>query len=261
MTAKKNPVAQDNKGAQANVSPEKKETPKEVDTDIIKQMFEQNKVIMAKLDHFEKENKELKAAIASKPKTTEVTHDEAVIDDYLETPVVFFCYNFSFSIHGYINRGKEHLAPNGPVRFKLLHRYPLGTGAQAKFHSVAGVKIHSRKELEFLRNHPGFGYRFHEKVEGVARIDTMLADILTREAMRVNAMSDHSILEACINENIPRTTDITQMRKQLISKRADTAQGKINSTMKHRADQAIEQAKNANSIMATGKPEKIDMVG
>jgi hypothetical protein len=108
------------------------------------------------------------------------SHDEQIIDDYMDTPAVFFCYSSNFSLPSYKLRGKTVKAPDGNIRFKLLHRYKLGDGAQAKIHAVSAVKVHSLKERDYLRNFPGFGYKIHEKDEGPSRIDTQLADFLTK---------------------------------------------------------------------------------
>lgn len=263
-TKKKKPA--ENKAADpATVSPDKKESA--ADSKMMAQVMKALEETNKKLDALQKDNdkkeketevlrEEIKK-LKSKPAGSN-DHDQEVIDDYMDVPVVFFCYSFAFSLPSYKRRGRTVKAPNENIRFKLLHRYKLGEGAQAKIHAVSAVKIHSKADLKYLREFPGYGYKIHEKDEGPARIDTMLADFLTKEASRVNNLNDHAMITACQTENIPANTDLSLMRRQLIQKRAENAMANFTKQRKVEEEKAVKMAVNAQNIARGTEPAFYD---
>lgn len=264
---------EEKKSGQAKVSPEEKtasETKSDkVDSKILEQMAKAQGEIMAKLEALEKEREQDKKEkealkeeikkIKSKPAGLD-SHDEDIVDDYLDIPVVFFNHSFEFSLPSYVLRGRTYLAPHKKLRFKLLHRYKLGDGSQAKVHAVCAYKCQSRKELEYLRNFPGYGYMIHEKLDSTKNVDTMYAEILTKEAARINAMDDRSMINACQNDGIPVGTDLALMRKQLITKRANTVKANYDNMFKKDGEKAIKMADNFKRIAEGREIENFDKI-
>jgi len=250
------------------VSPDaKKEESKSIDTSVLDKVLKAFEETNKKLEAFQKQSDDKDKETAAlreeilKLKSKSAgsnNHDEEIVDDYLEVPVVLFCYRFAFSLPSYKYRGKTYKAPNGNIHFKLLHRYKLGDGAQAKVHAVSAVKVQSRADLEYLRTFPGYGYMIHEKDQGPERIDTMMADFLTKEASRINGMTEHSMIQMCQSEGIGVTTDLAQMKRELITKRATNAMNNYSKLMKAEGEKAARMATNAKNIQSGLEPKYID---
>jgi len=152
-----------------------------------------------------------------------------VLDDYLETPAIFFCFSQQFNIHADMRKGRESLPPLDFVKFKPLYRYYRKNTKGVDVISVSQCLIRSREQAEWLREHTQFGIKFFENINDAQSVDTTLAEKMAEQSGRVGRMSDLQVIEKCNFAEIPVHTDLVKLRKELIQK---LAQDDINKSSK-----------------------------
>lgn len=141
---------------------------------------------------------------------------QSIQDDWLDTPVVFFAYSFNFSIHGDKKRGEETRPPHGAVKFKPLIRTKRKKGKQTEVVSVSSVKIQSKSEVEYLRNHSQYNIAFYENMESALNIDSMWAQKMIEAQQSISRLSDMQMIQRAKSEGIAITDKPELMRRQLV---------------------------------------------
>ena len=150
----------------------------------------------------------------------ELTEDESYMkeieDDWLDQPVVFFAYSFNFSIHGDKKRGELTTPPHGAVKFKPLIRTKRKKGKQTEVVSVSSVKVQSKAEVEYLRNHSQYNIAFYENMESALNVDSMWAQKMIEAQQSISRLSDMQMIQRAKAEGIPVTDKPEAMRRQLV---------------------------------------------
>lgn len=161
-----------------------------------------------------------KNQIAKSSSPVELTEDENYMkemeDDWLEQPVVFFAYSFNFSIHGDKKRGELTKPPHGAVKFKPLIRTKRKKGKQTEVVSVSSVKVQSRAEVEYLRNHSQYNIAFYENMESALNVDSMWAQKMVEAQQSISRLSDMQMIQRAKAEGIAITDKPEAMRRQLV---------------------------------------------
>jgi len=171
-------------------------------------VLEQNKQLLAKTSQ-----------VSSK--TSGGAYVDNLIDDYVEEPVIFFGFTCGLGIWGDKVMGKETLPPNGPIQFKLIVRSKRFTHKGVQVVSVSHFASHSKREIEYLRNHSKFGIQFFENKEDVKSMDYNLATKLAESSNIVNSLSDIQMIARCKSEGINISNDPKLMRMELTKRLAD----------------------------------------
>jgi hypothetical protein len=160
----------------------------------------------------------------------EKSYTQELLDDYLETPVVFFAYSSDFFLGGDFRNGREVIPPlrdekiegrTGVIRFEQVIRQIRRTErSSAKVICVSVYKCFSKKELEFLENHSLFGVRFFREMDSSKNVDSRWATKLTEANASIARLSEHRLIEVCEQNGIPKSKDVNMMRRKLIDKLA-----------------------------------------
>jgi len=152
---------------------------------------------------------------------SDLKRGEDLIDDWLETPVTFFSYSFTYSLFSDMRQGKESIPPNGMIKFKTLIRRIVKSDRGVTTTSVCVAKSNSRAEVEWLRSSPLFGITFQESISGTTTMDASMAQVLIASNQEVNKLNDYDVITKCRAYNLPILTDVQVMRKNLTQHLAD----------------------------------------
>lgn len=149
-------------------------------------------------------------------------------DDVLDEPKIYFTYSNGKTLYSYTNVRTRRVVdlPYGverPIKFKKIYAYRKTdrTSKGDKVHTVARYVTYSKKEDEFLRNHPYFNISIFESMGDAEAIDSSFATILESVRMQVSKMSNHNVLDRARNLGIAIQEDPSEMRKSLIHKLAE----------------------------------------
>ena len=149
-------------------------------------------------------------------------------DDVLDEPKIYFTYSNGKTLYSYTNVRTRRVVdlPYGverPIKFKKIYAYRKTdrTSKGDKVHTVARYVTYSKKEDEFLRNHPYFNISIFESMGDAEAIDSSFATILESVRMQVSKMSNHNVLDRARGLGIAIQEDPSEMRKSLIHKLAE----------------------------------------
>lgn len=156
---------------------------------------------------------------------------EELEDDWLDEPVIFFAFSMRYSIHSDRRKGQEVLPPFRPIKFTPLirHKRP-GRGKEVEVVSVSSVKVQSKKEVEYLRNHSLFGIYFYENMENAMNVDSSWAHKMVEAQRSLARLSDMQIVARAKQEGISVSQSPEKMRRELseiLAKRAQDQHEKI----------------------------------
>lgn len=139
-----------------------------------------------------------------------------VTDDWLEQPVVFFCFSSWHGIYSDRRRGRDVLPPNGAIKFESLYRWKKRHGNTWKVISVSQFTSRSAEEVQWLENHSGFGFGFFKDIEDAKNINATFAQKQLEQHGIVSRMSDHAVIERAGGEGIAiKSADIDSLRREL----------------------------------------------
>ena len=149
------------------------------------------------------------------------TRFEASIDreDYLDKPVRFFTYRNYFSIHSETRYSHEVKTPYGrPIIFKNISGHVTGGSTKSGKQTVqiAAADIYTKKELAWMKASPMFNVVFFEKVAGIDTIDPYKASQLAQALTEISGLSEFNMMQKAMSAGISPSTDVEEMRKQLI---------------------------------------------
>jgi len=193
----------------------------------------------------------IKEMSAKVPAATAVVAEE---DDYDPIGAKFFAHSHFRIIFGYKRNGKEVLPPYEPI--KLNHaaswtKSQMGT-RETRTVQICMVELHSKKEIEFMRNFPQYNQTVFETLNDAKDVDVFLTDYVNLITPEVVKMDQHQLVQRAQNMGIPVSTNVDDMKRQLIYKMAyqkleadkrkfvGTASAGIELT-----DKVVEQAMNA----------------
>lgn len=141
------------------------------------------------------------------------------MEDFLDTPKTFFSYKFIYTIYDDFRYGTAIKTPYGrPIKFHPIYRYQKkgSTIRDTKVITVSMSKVHSKKEVKWLREHSKFNISFFETTKDAERVDDMFADKLSEAANLVNGMNQAAVIKRAQIEKLEITSDLEEMRRKLI---------------------------------------------
>jgi len=152
----------------------------------------------------------------------EVDEDEYdLIEDYLETPAVFFCFSDKFNIHADIRKGRESLPPLDFIKFKPLYRYHKKHAKGVDVVAVSQCLVRSKAQAAWLREHSYFSIKFFENINDAKSVNTMLAEKMASYTSMVSRLSDLAVIQKAQLLKLHIHADVQQLRKEVIQKMAE----------------------------------------
>jgi hypothetical protein len=170
------------------------------------------------MNKFQNQISRLKTKSAQSELDEDLAYVADLEEDYLEKPVVFFAFSFNFAIHGDKKRGVLSEPPHGPVNFKPIIRTKRKRGKETQIISVSSVKVHSKKEAEYLRGHSQFGIAFYENMESAMNVDAVWANKMVEAQQSITRLSDVQVIARSKQEGISVSQSPEDMRRQLVEK-------------------------------------------
>tara|TARA_R110002020_G_scaffold220785_1_gene428732 strand:+ start:12644 stop:13462 length:819 start_codon:yes stop_codon:yes gene_type:complete len=196
------------------------------------------------------------------------SEEEIDVEDYLETPAMFYCYSFSHICIGDTRFGHSVNTPyKRPVRFKPLYRYkkPGTSRYNEEIVSMSCCIVRSKKEADWIRNHTLYGIRYFENTKDVQTIDRVFADRLVEMSNMLNGMSQFEVIERAKQEGVEVNADVDDVRKRLSYNLAEKAMKSVK-TKTHHKIAAADESFNPNNpdsikevLLNDGELDKVPM--
>jgi len=213
--------------------------------------MQQQKAEIARLNALiEEKAKEHKAIGSVETDVDILPPGEFTNDDLLETPVAYFTYSESKTLFGYTDSRTRQLVdlPYGnerPIRFKKVYAYRKSsrTGKGDQVHKVARYVCYSKKEKQFLENHPYYEVSIFPSMESAEKIDPTFASKLEDARNQVNSMSIHAVADRSKLLGLDLVEDPNELRRNLIHHLAD-ANRKLDSKISREAIEAMHAARD-----------------
>jgi len=175
------------------------------------------------LNKFSSQINKLKTAEAQKELDADLAYVQDLQDDWLEQPVVFFAFSMNFSIHGDRKRGVENLPPHGAIKFKPLVRTKRKRSRDVQVISVSSIKVNSKLEVDYLRNHSQYGIAFFENMTSAMAVDSTWAQKMMEAQQSITRLSDMQVIARIQQEGLSVTNSPEAMRRQLVEITAERA--------------------------------------
>jgi hypothetical protein len=175
------------------------------------------------LNKFSSQINKLKTAEAQKELDADLAYVQDLQDDWLEQPVVFFAFSMNFSIHGDRKRGVENLPPHGAIKFKPLVRTKRKRSRDVQVISVSSIKVNSKTEVDYLRNHSQYGIAFFENMTSAMAVDSTWAQKMMEAQQSITRLSDMQVIARVQQEGLSVTNSPEAMRRQLVEITAERA--------------------------------------
>lgn len=145
--------------------------------------------------------------------------------DVLDKPVEFFHHNIKFTDFGYTNAQKQTVTPPNDEKKIMFETHtrkwvpdPQGKGSVAR--CSCRYETYSKKEAEYLRNHPYYGKTIFEKVEFIQSADPSVADIMETTAIRLVGITNNDLIARASALRIPIIQDLVELRRLVLEKLA-----------------------------------------
>lgn len=165
---------------------------------------------------------------------------EAEIDvkDYLDKPVVLFCYSHSHICMGDKRFGQNVKTPyDTPIRFKHLMRYkkPGTSRYNDEMITMSSVSLRSKKEANWMKKHTLFGIKYFEDIQDAKSVSKTFSDKLVETSMYLNSMSEFEVIERAKSEQLEITSNVDDIRRRLVYAITEKAmQGSIQDRTHHK---------------------------
>ncbi len=191
---------------------------------------------------------------------------EAEIDikDYLDTPVVLFCYSHSHICMGDKRFGQNVKTPyDTPIRFKHLMRYkkPGTSRYNDEMITMSSVSIRSKKEAIWMKKHTLFGIKYFEDIQDAQSVSKTFSDRLVETSMWLNSMTEFEVIERAKAEQLEITSNVDDIRRRLVySITEKSMQGSLQDRTHHKVAAAspdFDHTSDASMVEATKEAEKI----
>jgi hypothetical protein len=167
-------------------------------------------------------------------------------DDWLEVPMVFFCFSSWKGLYAEKRRGKIVHPPNGEIKFESLYRYKKRNGNTWKVVSVSQYTCRSKAEVEWLEGHAEYKIAFWPNFEDAKGVDASFAQKQLEQHHIVSRMSDHAVIERAGIEGLAiKTADVDALRKTLTSVLAEKAM----TVEKSRTEESLKRNRPENAEM------------
>lgn len=207
---------------------------------------------IAELENFVKEAAKNKKTVGQIDPSVETTSLEKFsIDDVLETPKVYFTYSEEKTLYSFTDKKTRKVIdlPFGnenPIKFKKVYAYRKTSrdGKGEKVHKVARCVVWSKKEDEFIRNHPYYNVSIFESMKDAEDIDSTFATILESAKNSVSSISDHALVDRARQLGVDIMEDPSELRRAVIHKIAEK-------------EMDAAKKRNAQSVIETSEARKI----
>ena len=165
---------------------------------------------------FSSQINKLKTARVQEELDSDLAYVQDLQEDWLEQPVVFFAFSMNFSIHGDKKRGVESTPPHGAIKFKPLVRTKRKRSRDVQVISVSSIKVNSKEEVEYLRNHSLYGIAFFENMTSAMAVDSTWAQKMMEAQQSITRLSDMQVIARFQQEGLSVTNSPEAMRRQLV---------------------------------------------
>ena len=165
---------------------------------------------------FSSQINKLKTARVQEELDSDLSYVQDLQEDWLEQPVVFFAFSMNFSIHGDKKRGVESTPPHGAIKFKPLVRTKRKRSRDVQVISVSSIKVNSKEEVEYLRNHSLYGIAFFENMTSAMAVDSTWAQKMMEAQQSITRLSDMQVIARIQQEGLSVTNSPEAMRRQLV---------------------------------------------
>jgi hypothetical protein len=165
---------------------------------------------------FSSQINKLKTARVQEELDSDLAYVQDLQEDWLEQPVVFFAFSMNFSIHGDKKRGVESTPPHGAIKFKPLVRTKRKRSRDVQVISVSSIKVNSKEEVEYLRNHSLYGIAFFENMTSAMAVDSTWAQKMMEAQQSITRLSDMQVIARIQQEGLSVTNSPEAMRRQLV---------------------------------------------
>lgn len=160
------------------------------------------------------------------PLDLSVAVDESELDpsDVLEKPKVYYTVGRRYIIRDDVRNGAAVKTPYGRkfdfggVDSGEVLRFKEGSGRFATNYYISTCRVYSKKEIEWLERHSLFNIKFFPKLDGAKGVDAMVSTYTTQAAGEINPLTPDKIINRARQEGIEITSDVTQMKRDLIFK-------------------------------------------
>ena len=190
---------------------------------------------------------------------------EIDVEDYMDTPLVLFCYSHSHTCMGDKRFGQNVKTPyDTPIRFKQLMRYkkPGTSRYNDEMITMSSISNRSKKEAAWMKKHTLFGIKYFEDIRDAKDVTKTFSDKLVETSMYLNAMSEFEVIERAKSEQLEVTSDVDDIRRRLVYAITEKSmQGDIQGRTHHKiaaADPAFDHTNDASMEEATKNAKQLD---
>jgi hypothetical protein len=158
---------------------------------------------------------------AAKEKETEfedgLVEEEIPIEDFDETGVIFYSPCAGRVICDDVRKGRRVKLPHNKklIFFEYEATRKIIQGKHQFVAPFSKYKSHSKKEIEWLRNHTGYRIQFYESSTEAANADMLLMRKLSAMAVQLANYDLPSIIKMCKDYNVTPSDDPQVMRHYL----------------------------------------------
>lgn len=142
-------------------------------------------------------------------------------DDFDKDGILFHSYSAGYLIVDDKRNGHSVKTPYGN-QIMFIHQGTKKTrDASGKFDVVnlyASYRSHSKKEIQWLRDHTLYGLMFHEDASLALNADVVMAQRLMKHVTAIESMDASAFHRACEENKVPATADIKAMKMALAYK-------------------------------------------
>lgn len=167
--------------------------------------------------------------------------DVADIDpeDYLERGIPFYCHKVMYVI---VDDKRGGHAVQTPFKNKLVFQYQstraVGTGKETRLHNLSCYVSHSKKEVEWLEKHSGYGSLFFKSHMEAMTVDAIKAHKLARVMSALNRMETGRVVKMAADMGIV-SEDPQMLRIAIANKQVEEEMKNEEEANKIRVKEAI----------------------
>ena len=146
-------------------------------------------------------------------------------DDILKEDVVFSAFGIGIGFGSYMRHGQEVNAPYGMIMFKYQGT-DVNQSGDPKHYSV--YRTRSKKELEFIRNHPGYGTLFSENLNYTLSTDEQKHIKMAQIYSNLMNLQPDQIFSMAKYYGLENHGEVSKLREQLASIKMKEAEAEMN---------------------------------
>jgi len=171
-----------------------------------------------KIASLKEENEELREQNKERHKSSSEGKEINPVEDWQDTPVLFYSFTYQRFIPADIRKNIEHVAPLGIIVFKPIVRRQ----QNGKTVCVSAFSTNSKAEIKFLKNHSDLGTLFFEDMESARTLDYNKSMHLFNAQTTVKTFSDQMVISQCKDLHIEMDKSMDINRSNLVSHMAQS---------------------------------------